>query len=83
MNSVPDHMVFPETPEEMDKLLRLEGIVKRERCFTHAGMNPYVVFQFLKEEGGEHRGAIARGILVKDRDAEGDRSADNVGVSVR
>lgn len=80
-SEIADRMTFPETPEEMYAMLRLEDVVKRERQFTHIGMNAYMIFEYLKG-GGELRGIVARGVLQSHWDAEGNRSTDDAGVPV-
>ena len=81
--SVADRLPFPETPFQMYLMLRVEDAVKREGCFTHDGMNGYVIFEFLKEEGGEDRGTIARGVFLPHWDAARDRSLDDVGIPIQ
>lgn len=76
MNSIPDRMPFPETPEQMHWMLLIEAEAKHDQCFTHQGINGYMMF------GGEIIGFEQGRILVKGRHVEGNRSADDVGVSV-
>lgn len=43
MNEIADKLLFPATPQEMYKLLLLEDALKRARCFTHVGLNGYLI----------------------------------------
>jgi len=80
-------IVFPATPEEMYWLLQLEAQAKRDGGLTTNGLSGYIVLFWYEQrvehrKGGDNNGSNQSGILQPDRDAEGDRSADNTGVSV-
>lgn len=78
---------FPETPEEMHRLLEIEAKAKADHGLTAGGMSGYIVKMWREQrlayqEGGDN-GTVERGILQPDRDAAGDRSPDNTGIPVR
>lgn len=78
-----DRLTFPETPQDMHLMLELEADIKRDMfSFTHASINAFVIYEFL-QIGGDNNGTEPRGVLQPDRDAEGDRSIDDAGVSAR
>jgi hypothetical protein len=81
-NDIADVLGFPETPEEMHELLRVELLAKRQHGLTEHGINGYVYHHvFLFKKGGTG-GLITRRVSESSGDAEGDRSTDDGSVPV-
>ena len=88
MTDIANIIQFPKTPEEMHWLLEIEAQAKQDGGLTTNGLSGYIVLFWYEQrrahrEGGDSNGSESSGVLQPDRDAEGDRSTDDSGVSVR
>lgn len=88
MIDVADIIQFPETPEEMHRLLQIEAKAKHDGGLATNGLSGYIVYMWRElrmtnRNGGDISGVVEGRVLLSDRHAAGSRSADDAGVSVR
>jgi hypothetical protein len=64
-----DRLAWPETPEEMHRMLALEKSVKDIGGFTYRSLEGFVVHRIVRGRGGVNNGSKSRGVSIADRDA--------------